>query len=101
MANDGEFRELLIADMALSLELADDFLEVLQDQAMSAAERAWWAPEIIVQGELANVADLIAPVVEVAPIPELQEIGVEPVIAAPLPPAPEVAPEPKDITPRS
>ncbi|MCH8969488.1 MAG: hypothetical protein IIA66_10280, partial [Planctomycetes bacterium] len=64
-----------------------DFLDVLQDQAKRAAEQAWWAPEIIVQGELADMAKLIAPAAGIVPTLELQELWPEPVVAAPLPPA--------------
>ncbi len=77
-----------------------DFLDVLQDQAKRAAEQAWWAPETIIQGELAGVADSIPPAAEVAPMPELQEVGPEPADVAPLPSAAEVAPEPVDVDPR-
>ncbi len=86
-----------------------DFLDVLQDQAKRAAERAWWAPEAVVQGELAGVADPVPPALgiaplpalpEVAPTPALLEIGPEPADVAPLLPAAEIAPEPVDVEPK-
>lgn len=86
-----------------------DFLDVLQDQAKRAAEQAWWAPEAVVQGELAGVADPVPPALgiaplpalpEVAPTPALLEIGPEPADVAPLLPAAEIAPEPVDVEPK-
>ena len=68
--------------------------------AGGGVEGAWCGVGVMGRGELAGVAEVAAPAAEVATMPELQAIAPEPVLAGPLPPASETAPEPADVDPR-